>query len=99
MYTYMIILFNENEYKALLSEVATVLEGDSTTPHSPAPSNAVGKTATIDFRLVDIDATVDEGTGILHRQYIWPEDTCRFSPHLALLDLMQPPTQGCPLPF
>ena len=48
MYTCMSTLFNENEYEALLSEVATVLEGDSTPPHLPAPSNAVGKTATTD---------------------------------------------------
>ena len=65
----MSISFNENEYETLLSEVATILEGDSTPPHSPAPSNDVSKTPTTDYRLVDLAATVDGGTGVLHRQH------------------------------
>ena len=78
----MSISFNENQYEALVLEVAIVVEGDPTPPHSPAPSNAVGKTPTTDYRLVDLAATVDGGTGVLRRQYTWPEDTCRFSPHV-----------------
>ena len=74
---------NDIKHEALLLEAAQVLEGEPTPPNSPAPSNAAGKTPTTDYRLVDLAATVDGGTGNPHRQYTWPEDTCRFSPHVA----------------
>ena len=51
------ISFNENQYEALVLKVAIVVEGDPTLPRSPAPSNAVGKTPTTDYRLVDLAAT------------------------------------------
>ena len=33
------------------------------------------------FALGDLVAIVDGGTGVLHRQYSRPEDTCCFPPH------------------
>ena len=54
-------------------------DNPTTSPRSPAPCKSVRKTPTSDYRLADLAATVDGGTGALRRQSSRPEDTCRFS--------------------
>ena len=78
------ISFGKCNHEVLLLEAAMVLRDNRTPPLSLAPSNAVGKTPTTDYHLAYLVATVDGGTGALHRQYSRPEDTCRFSSHTTM---------------
>ena len=64
----MSISFDDCDHKALLLEDALVLGDNPKPPRSPALlSNAVGKTPTTDYRLADLAATVEGGSGTLRR--------------------------------
>ena len=64
----MSVSFNDCDHGALFLEAAMVLGDNPTPPCSPAPSNTVGKTPTIDYCPADLAATVDGCTGALHTQ-------------------------------